>query len=894
MPGPQAVAIIGMAGRFPGASSVNALWTLLREGREGVRTLRRDELETDPSFAAQPNFVPAQGVLDDVELFDADFFGYTPAEAEEADPQQRLLLECAWEALEHAGYDPRGLKSIPVGFYAGSGLTLYGIRRLMRTYGPCVATMQSLVGCDKDYLATRISYKLGLRGPSHAVASACSTSLLSVALGCEQLLDYSVDMALAGGVHLTIPQRSGYLHEDGGIFSSDGHCRPFDARGDGTVPSGGAGLVVLKRLEDAVADGDFIWASIRGFAVNNDGDDKIGFTAPSAGGQTRVIVRALAAAGLKPDDISYVEAHGTATALGDPIEIQALTQAYATRTRRDQYCAISAVKSNLGHLNTASGVTGLIKVALALHHKEIPASLHFERPNPRIDFSKTPFFVNTALRPWDQTPRYAGVSSFGFGGTNVHMILEEAPVRRPAQEATAPHVLVLSARSEAALARSSVRLREHLSAHPDIDLASVASTLQSGRHLFRHRRAIVCQSVDEAIAHLDPDDRTSPSMRCADRPPSIVFLFPGQGSQRPAMGRRLYDSEPAFREVVDMCARRLTPLIGHDVHELVLSPDLPQTRLDETALAQPALFVFQVAMAQLLRSMGLEPAAAIGHSVGELAAAYVAGVFDLDGALELVAERSRLMQTVPGGAMLSVFAGEAEITALLPLGAEVAVTHRPNLCVVAGPADAVAQLDEALTREGIRATRLRTSHAFHTSMMEPIRAELASAAARISARPPKIPVLSCATGDWHPLGSPIPGDAWATQIRMPVQLHGGFLRLFSDFPSCLGIETGPGRTLTDLASSHPSRPSAAQFVSAYGGEEDSGGSVAFRRAVGRAFTAGARVSFAAVRRTAAVRRVPLPTYPFERRPFWIEEPFAVKTQPVQSTAGVNSFIEVLD
>ncbi len=894
MPGPQAVAIIGMAGRFPGASSVDALWTLLREGREGVRSLSRDELETDPSFAAQPNFVPAQGVLDGIELFDADFFGYTSAEAEQADPQQRLLLECAWQALECAGYDPRGVKSIPVGMYAGSGSTLYGLRRLLQVQGPCVSALQSVVGCDRDYLATRISYKLGLTGPSHSVGSACSTSLLSVALACEQLLDFSVDMAVAGGVQITVPQRTGYLHEDGGILSSDGHCRPFDARADGTVPSNGAGLVVLKRLEDAVADGDFIWASIRGFAVNNDGDDKIGYTAPGLSGQTQVITRALAAAGLTPDDISYVETHGTATAIGDPIEIQALTQAFAARTRRDPYCAVSAIKSNLGHLNTASGVTGLIKVALALHHKEIPACLHFERPNPLIDFAKTPFFVNTALRPWNQTPRFAGLSSFGFGGTNVHMVLQEAPVRAPVGATTAPHLLVLSARSEVALARSSALLRAHLSAHPDIDLGAVAATLQSGRHTLRHRRAIVCQAVDDVIARLDPEDRTSPPMRSAGRPPSIVLLFPGQGSQRPAMGRALYDGEPAFRAVVDACARRLSPLIGHDVHELLLSPDVPQRRLEETALAQPTLFVFQVAMAQLLRGMGLEPAAAIGHSIGEVAAAYVAGVFDLDGALELVAARSRLMQTMPAGAMLSVFAGDAEIASLLPAGVEVAVVHRSNLCVVAGPEGAVAQLEETLTRQGIRASRLHTSHAFHTAMMEPIRASLAAATARIPARAPKIPVLSCATGDWHPLDVPVPGEAWATQVRVPVQLHRGFLRLFSDFPNCFGIETGPGQTLTELASSHPSRPKSARFASAWGSGDATDGRAALRRAVGGAFTAGARVDFAAVRGTTAIRRVPLPTYPFERRAYWMEEPFTALPAPSPSTAGVNSFIEVLD
>jgi acyl transferase domain-containing protein len=893
MSGQQAIAVIGMSGRVPGASSVDALWTLLREGREGIRTLSRDEIEIDPELVAQPNWVAAQGVLDGIELFDADFFGYTAAEAGEADPQQRLLLECAWEALEHAGYDPAGLKTIPVGLYAGAGMSLYGLRRLFKHALPSVKLLQALVGCDKEYLATRISYKLGLTGPSHTVGSACSTSLLAAARACEQLLDFSIDLALAGGANVTFPHKTGYFHEEGGILSTDGHCRSFDARADGTVPSNGVALVVLKRLEDAIADGDFIWAVIRGFAVNNDGDDKVGYTAPSVGGQTRVIAKALAAAGLSPDDISYVETHGTGTAIGDPIEIQALTQAFAGRTKPPSSCPIGSIKSNLGHLNAVSGVAGFIKTVLALHHRELPPSLHFERPNPRIDFAKTPVFVNTVLRPWTGTPRFAGVSSFGFGGTNVHMILENAPVREPARPAAAPpHLLVLSARTETALAESANRLAAHLAAEPNVDLAAVASTLQSGRHLFRHRRGVVCETVDEAVDALGRTNRAS-VVRPGTRPPAVVFMFPGQGSQRPAMGRELYERESAFREIVDASRARLLPLIDHDVRELLISPEVDDERLEMTALAQPALFVFEIATAHLLRTMGLEPAAAIGHSVGEIAAAYIAGVFDLDGALELVAARSRLMQPMAAGLMLAVFAAESDIAALLPDNVEIAGVHRPDLCVVGGAPEAVADLQVALADRGIRATRLRTSHAFHTKMMGPMLAPLTAVAARIAARPPRIPVLSCTMGGWHALDAPIPPDAWATQVRRPVQLDRGLVRLFADFPNCVGIETGPGHTLADLASSHPARPKSAHVVSA-SGPDGSAGSVALRSAVVRAFEAGARVNFAAVRGTIAIRRVPLPTYPFERRAYWIEEPMVPTQQPVWTGSDVNSFVEILD
>ena len=889
----QAVAIIGMAGRFPGAPSVDALWTLLREGREGIRALSRDELDVDPAFSAQPNFVAVQGVVDGIELFDAEFFGYTAAEAEDADPQQRLLLECAWEALEHAGYDPQGVKANHVGFYAGGGTTLYGLRRLLALAAPSIRTMQSLMGTDRDYLATRISYKLGLTGPSHLVASACSTSLLAVARACEQLLDFTVDMALAGGANITVPQTTGYLHEDGGILSSDGHCRPFDAAADGTVPSGGVALIVLKRLEDAIADRDFIWAIIRGFAVNNDGDDKVGYTAPSVDGQAQVIVRALAAAGLTPDDISYVEAHGTATAIGDPIEIEALTRAFADRKTRTPYCAIGSIKSNLGHLNTASGIAGLVKVVLALHHKELPPSLHFNRPNPRINFARSPFFVNATLRAWDASPRCAGVSSFGFGGTNVHMILQEAPVRAQAPRASVPHVIVLSARSEAALGRACAQLQAHLSAHRDLDLASVASTLQAGRRVFRHRRAIVCDTVDEAITALGQPIRTA-SRRLADRPPTIALLFPGQGSQRPAMGRELYEREAPFRDVVDACAVRLQPLIGRDVRELLVSADLDERELEDTSIAQPALLVFQLATAQLLRAMGVEPGVAIGHSVGELAAAYIAGVFTLDGVLELVAARSRMMHAMPRGAMLAVFAGEAELRPLLPANVEITGIHHPGLCVVGGPEEDVAAMQTALASRGSRVTRLRTSHAFHTAMMEPVRQSLAAVAARIPARPPAIPILSCATGDWHKRDAPIPPDTWPTQVRLPVQLNRGFERLFSDFPTCFAIETGPGQTLSELAMSHPARPKSVAVVSACGDADGRGGSAALRRAVGQAFEAGSRVNFSAVRGSKAATRVPLPTYPFERRRYWSEEPFAVDARREPQAVDVNAYIEVLD
>jgi acyl transferase domain-containing protein len=890
---PPSVAIIGMAGRFPGAPSVESFWTLLREGREGLRALAPDELEVDPAFAARPGFVAAGGVLDGIDGFDAAFFGFTRAEAEQTDPQQRIFLMCAWEALEAAGYDPRGLAHLPVGVYAGAAMSVYGLRRLLAQGGPCLATFQSLMGCDKDYLTTRVSYELGLTGPSQTLGSACSTSLVAVALACQQLLDFTVDMALAGGVSVSAPQRLGYLHEEGGIFSSDGHCRPFDARADGTVPGNGAGVVVLKRLEDARADGDFVWAVIRGSAVNNDGDDKVGYTAPSVGGQARVISSAMAAAGVRPEDIGYVEAHGTGTVLGDPIEIEALRRAFAEGQSPRGSCPIGSVKSNVGHLNAASGVAGLIKVALALHHRELPPSLHFERPNPRIDFDRTPFFVNTSLRPWTGGPRRAGVSSFGFGGTNVHMIVEEAPAPEAAVDRRpGPHLLVVSARSEAALGEASARLAAHLEAHPGIDLSAVAATLQLGRHAFRYRRGVVCATAPDAVLALG---RREPAARSAEPPPPVVFFFPGQGAQHPGMGRGLYAREPVFREVVDTCAEGLRAALGLDLRDVVFGEgEETARRLQETALAQPALFTIEAATARLLQSFGIEPAAVVGHSVGEIAAAWVAGALDLEGALTLVAARGRMMQAMAPGAMLSVWAAEAELRPLLPEGVEIAAVNGPELSVAAGRADRIEGLAADLARRGIRASRLRTSHAFHTASMEPMQAPFAALAATIPARTPAIRVLANTTGDWHPPGCPIPAAYWADQIRAPVAFDRALARLFADLPACVAVEAGPGQTLVELAASHPSRPAAAVIapalrLSAKAGRPHDEPAAALH-AAGRAFCAGVPVDFRAIQGRSSVRRVPLPTYPFELRSYRLDEPV---DKPREGVVDINRFVDVL-
>jgi acyl transferase domain-containing protein len=554
------VAVIGMAGRFPGADTIDQFWRNLEEGVESIRRFSAEELDHS-GFGRRSSpgseHIPAGAVLDDIELFDADFFGFTPKEAEVMDPQHRIFLEMAWTALESAGY-AAGEGAGTVAVYAGSLLSTY----LLNVYSNpdilnSVGMAQIGIGNHVDFLPTMLSYKLGLSGPSLAIQTACSTSLVATHVACQALLNGECDLALAGGVAVRTPQRSGYQYQQGGILSPDGRCRAFDAEAEGTVFGNGGGIVVLKRLADALADGDTVRAIIKGSAINNDGALKVGFTAPSVQGQSSVIVEALAAAGVSADTIGYVEAHGTGTTLGDPIEVQALTEAFRVTTQQRGYCPIGSVKTNVGHLDAAAGVTGLIKVILALEHQAIPPSLNCVKPNPRIDFESSPFFVNTELRRWERSmaPRRAGVSSLGIGGTNAHLVVEEAPAQ-PAPEPAGDHqLLILSGKTERALDLATRQLADHLRRHPEANLADVAYTLQLGRKAFDVRRALVCDSVAAAVAGLESDDRKRLSTgRPTGRPPSVAFMFSGQGSQHAGMAADLYRSEPFFRDEVDRCA----------------------------------------------------------------------------------------------------------------------------------------------------------------------------------------------------------------------------------------------------------------------------------------------------------------------------------------------------
>jgi acyl transferase domain-containing protein len=896
------IAIIGMAGRFAQARDLGAFWRNLRDGVEALSTLTDAEVASvglSPAIIGDPHYVRTASVLEDVEMFAASFFDYLPREADLIDPQQRFFLECAWEALEDAGYDSDRYSGV-IGVYAGASLSTY----LLNIFANPEATrlmsrFQIMIGNDKDHLATRVSYKLNLKGPSLSVQTTCSTSLVAVHLACQSLLYGECDLALAGGVSIKVPQKTGYLHQEGGISSPDGHCRAFDAQAQGTIGGNGVGVVVLKRLADALEDGDFISGIIKGSAINNDGSLKVGYTAPSIEGQAAVIKEALAVADVEPEGITYVETHGTGTTLGDPIEIAALTKAYRATTLEKQFCAVGSVKTNLGHLDAAAGVTGLIKTVLALKHEMIPPSLHFERPNPKIDFQNSPFFVNATLRPWERTnvPRRAGVSSFGIGGTNAHVIVEEAPATQASGDSRAVQLLLLSAKTQTALESATANLAAHLEQHTEADLADVAYTLQVGRRAFKHRRIIVCRERVETVAALRGRDAAQVSTNlCELRARSIAFCFPGQGTQYVNMGLELYRNEPVFSEQVDRCAEILRPHLGLDVrtglYPATGATEAAQQRLTQTDLAQTSLFVIEYALARLWMEWGVRPAAMIGHSIGEYVAACLSGVFSLEEALALVASRGRLMQALPAGAMLTVALGEKEVESRLTGDLSLAVVNGPQLCVVAGPAAAVSELEARLNEQGgIFCRRLQTSHAFHSKMMEPMLEQFKAAVGRVKLNAPSIPYLSNVSGKWITASEATDATYWVRHLRQTVRFSDGLGLLLEETERIL-LEVGPGQSLSALARQHPQRAAGQSVVNSLPpAQVKKSGQEHLLKAVGQLWLEGIHLDWTSFYARERRQRMPLPTYPFERQRHWIgtsetrrESALAAITAPTVASA----------
>jgi acyl transferase domain-containing protein len=876
------IAIVGMAGRFPGATNIDQFWRNLKNGVESISVFTDTELAAagiKPELIHDPHYVKAGGVLDDAELFDAAFFGIYPREAEIMDPQHRHFLECAHESLENAGYNPELYRGL-IGVFAGTGMSTYLLFNLLanREIRDTVHPYQLTIANDKDFLPTRVSYKMNLKGPSVNVQTACSTSLVAVHMACLSLLNFQCDMALAGGVAILSAQKRGYLYQEGGIASPDGHCRAFDARAGGTINGNGVAIVVLKRLADAIADGDTIHALIKGSAINNDGSVKVGYTAPGVDGQAAVIAAAQAIANVKPETIRYVEAHGTGTALGDPIEIAALTQVFRADTQAKHFCAVGSVKTNVGHLDAAAGVTGLLKAVLALEHRFIPPSLHYETPNPKIDFANSPFFVNAKPTEWEPLPggipRRAAVSSFGIGGTNAHAVLEEAPVPADTQSTRTWQLILLSARTDNALERVTERWRDHLKENPHLSLADVAFTSQVGRRAFARRRFLVARDSGDAaaaLASMDPRRVLTGSDDAAD--PGIVFMFTGQGAQRVGMASEIYRTEPTFRRDVDECSELLRPHIGLDLRRLLYAPadkvEDAAHQLEQTWITQPALFVVEHAMARLWMEWGIQPAAMIGHSIGEYVAACLAGVFSVEDALALVAARGRLMQGMPAGAMLSVPLSEQEILAQLPSDLALAAVNAPSLCVVSGSCDSIGEFERHLNGRGVDCYRLHTSHAFHSAMMDPILAAFATRIASIKLLPPRIPFVSNVTGSWITPEDATDPSYWSMHLRRTVRFADGVGKLMKDQARVL-LEVGPGTTLRRLAQLHPDTEDRLVFSSLPDPRDRVSDDAFLLSTLGRLWSAGARVEWEGFHAHERLRRVPLPAYPFERQRFWVE------------------------
>ncbi len=864
------IAIIGMAGRFPGAADVEALWDNLLNGRDGITRFSRETLDPsiDPALTGDSAYVAARGIIDGAEDFDAAFFGISAREAEVLDPQQRVFLEIAWECLERAGYAP-DRTTRPVGVFAGTHTASYLRNHILKHPEAIerVGDFQVMVGNDKDYIATRVAFKLNLKGPAVSVNTACSTSLVAISQAVESLRAGRCAMALAGGATVTAPCRSGYLYEEGAMLSADGRTRTFDAAATGTAFNDGAAVVLLKRLPEAIADGDRIHAVIRGTATNNDGGGKASFTAPSVDGQAAVIAAAHRDAGVSAEAIGYVEAHGTATPLGDPIEIEALTRAFHRTANPDVrgYCRIGSVKSNIGHLIAAAGATGVIKTAMALDRGVLPASIHFESANPKIDFARSPFVVNAKQTAWPRAsvPRLAGVSSFGVGGTNAHVVLEEAPSPLPAAPAAGAQLLRLSARSAESLSQAATRLATCLETG-DIDLADAAFTLDVGRSRFAHRLVVAADGIADAVKALRTKDSAFRAQReLPAHTPRIGFAFPGQGAQYAGMGSGLYATSPVFREAIDECMDALKGHVDFDLKAAMF--DGEPASLDATKITQPATFCLEYALAQVWLARGLRPAVLIGHSVGEFVAAVLAGVMTLNDAIRLVAKRGALMQALPAGSMLSVRMSAAKLEPLLPQDISLAAENGPTACVVGGPTPAVEAFAAKMESEGTAVRMLRTSHAFHSVMMEPAIEPFRKLVMAVTLSPPSLPIISTLTG--KPLTAEEACDSryWARHLREPVR----FSPAVRQAPVNVAfLEIGPRGTLATLIRQHVVPGNPAPLAIASLGDQPDTEAKCIALAEGQLWTAGIELQ----QNWGSRRRVVLPTYPFERKRYWLDAP----------------------
>ncbi len=909
------VAIIGMSGRFPGASNINEFWDNLCNGVESISNFSKEELlenGADPETIKAPDFIGARGVLSNVEMFDDKFFGMNAREATLTDPQHRLFLECTWEAIENGGYTPKAIEG-SVGVFAGSSLNTYLLHHVFSNPNVAKDFVQGfqaegypmLLGNDKDYLATRVAHKLDFRGPAISIQTACSTSLVAVVQACQSLLTYQCDAAIAGGVSITFPQQRGYIYQEGALASKDGHCRAFDASATGTVFGSGCGIVFLKRLSEALRDNDNIYSVIKGAAINNDGSDKVSFSAPSINGQAEVISLTHALAEISADTIDYIEAHGTGTPLGDPIEVAALTQAFRETTDKKRFCGLGSVKSNVGHLEVAAGVTGLIKASLAVYNRRIPPSLHFEQPNPNIDFDESPFYMVAEMMDWPEKPhpRRAGVSSFGMGGTNAHIIIEEAPMEVNRTKNSTPHILPVSAQTKESLESACVTLGRFLNEDPSLnfalkkgDLQDISYTLQMGRQHFSYRKAVIAKDLTEASDALTALSTIKQVTQIPkNERPSIVFLFPGQGSQSVNMCKDLYQGQSFFRKTVDDCCDKLFSSLGFDLREILYPSEGEEEKAEEqlqtTAVAQPALFVIGYSMAKLLNFWGIQPQALSGHSIGEFVAAVLAEVMSLEDGLRLVASRGRLMQQMPEGAMLVTKLSEAEVQPFLTEGLSISAMNAPKNTVISGNFDNIERLKHSFTSQGVNFRELKTSHAFHCEMMSVASQEFKKEVSNISLGKATLKIVSTKTGQWIDPSDWLEPVYWSQQMLEPVRFMEAGMTLLKE-TSMIFIDIGPGFTLANLIRQNPARKPDNFVVACTPLNDKDGDYIALLHSIGKLWSAGVELDWDAIRGGEICSKLPLPTYPFDRNRLWIDNKKATTKQ--SSGVSLNTQLPLME